>query len=912
MSRTTQLYIKVSNKYQEVDLFDDIVIPLTFKVTDIRNFGSKTSGYSLDFDIPHTNNNAILFGLNSEIDTYESTFEVGKDYPAYITTNSLTIFSGNFRLKKVIKKNRGTYIYYVGNLYGGAKTFVEQLGTDKLIGNEDPSKDLDFSEYSVPANEMTLQDFYYYLQTHYTDGTGWALTLLDKTNKAAQPFSGGSQTWYTDECTPYLYAREIFDKLFYGTGYTYVSEFLKGVDFSTYLHDSRWANGIGKYDVNSLIYPYMRHNSTLHNPEAVSSKIEQIFPNVTCKLAEAYTQSDYIYAHIEYLSDLKNVVNFPTDKYTLTENGVTSTQTAYKFVCPLHGNYKIKISFPFTAKSKFAQFDYNSTSERWEFARQLTSGEVAKINTSQMADTNYSYGVYIRKNSTTIASAGIPTTACGGQYTLDSNDSVTFGSSSIDYNSVITLNVGDVITINTWFQIKVMYLYYTSETSYYTNTMFYTPSGSNTNKVIYPYPFTVEMGSSTDDVIVDIERQEGFYEESPFDPTAILNPNTTKIDYFNNFVKMFNLYVEDVSGKVNYKTGGIYAPNTLRIEPYQIYYTPELGTGQTNLKDWTDKIDWESVEYRRCDDYLYNIQNFTKAQDKDFYNENYNNTFVKPYGNRQVKGIYCTSNDVNNIDLKVSSNMCGVVNNATDVLQCPKVFALDKSSNIDTKKEYSDGIFFIWRNKMNENTDLSTNYTIKLQSRLSSSYYNVRDYYTADTLNKGYGLDDANLNWGSTEAYYQNMKGTIPTYNDLYSAFYKLQYEEYTANDCRILKGNAYLSVMDIYNIQLSDLIMVNGNTYHILSIDQWKNEKTPCTVELIKCKPNFKGTEPNDKIVFPIIDNINVMPIATETAVLQEQIKDLADEVTKYKAQTAQLQKDLESVQALQVAQNLELEVQP
>lgn len=888
--RRTQLYIKVNNQWSEIDLFDDIVVPITMKVTDIRKFGSKTSSFSLDFDIPHTNNNAQVFGLNSEIDVYESTFEVGKDYPAYMTNDTFTVFDGQFRLKKVIKKNNGTYIYYVGYLYGGAKNFVDALGTDKLIGNDDPSKDLNFSEYAVTASEMTLQDFYYYLQSHDTAGGGWGLTLLDKTNKAAQAFSGGSQQWYTDECTPYLYAREIFDKLFYGTGYTYVSEFMQGTDFSTYIHDPRWANGIGKYDVNSLIYPYMRHNSTLHNPEAVSSKIEQIFPNVTCKLAEAYTQSDYIYSHIEYLSDLKNVVNFPTDKYTLTENGVTSTQTAYKFVCPLHGNYKIKISFPFTAKSKFAQFDYNSTSERWEFARQLTSGEVAKINTSQMADTNYSYGVYIRKNSTTIASAGIPTTACGGQYTLDSNASVTFGSSSIDYNSVITLNVGDVITINTWFQIKVMYLYYTSETSYYTNTMFYTPSGSSTNKVIYPYPFTVEMGSSTDDVIVDIERQEGFYEESPFDPTAILNPNTTKIDYFNNFVRMFNMYVEDVSGKVNYKTGGIYPPNTLRIEPYQIYYAPELGTGQTNLKDWTDKIDWESVEYRRCDDYLYNIQSFTKKQDKDFYNDNYDSTYVTPYGNRKVKGVYCTTNDKNEIGLNVSANLCGIVNNATDVLQCPKVFALDKSGNIDTKKEYSDGIFFIWRNYMNANTDLTTNYTLKLQSRLhsgSGSYYNMTNYYCADTLNKGYGADDANLNWGGTETYYQNMKGTIPTYNDLYNAFYAKEYDEKTAPDATIMRANAYLTAQDIYNLQLSDMIICNGNYWHILEVSQWKDEKTPCQIELIKTKPSTSPTVARSKP--PVLLDPPVLPIATDISALLQQLNQANEQIAELNEQIAE-----------------------
>ena len=922
MSRTTQLYIKVSNKYQEVDLFDDIVIPLTFKVTDIRNFGSKTSGYSLDFDIPHTNNNAILFGLNSEIDTYESTFEVGKDYPAYITTNSLTIFSGNFRLKKVIKKNRGTYIYYVGNLYGGAKTFAEELGNETLVGNDDASRDLDFSDYDTPSTDMQLNDFMGYLQTKYTDATGWGLTLIDKTNKAAQSFVGGTQEWYTDECTPYLYAREILDRIFSKTSYRYVSEFLQGTDFSTYLHDSRWANTIGKYDVNSIIYPYMKHNSNLHSLTPVSSEVVQ--------LNGSNSTADIVYRDYDLFNDFvsldvptfqNSTLKFNTTSYSLVESNVSGNLLNYSFTAPIDGNYQININIPVSLRMNMAV--RKSSPARIE---PCTTGTVIKNRAMQYGhspdDPNFSgtlsfvLTVEAKKNGVVSIGEGIDILQdLAESYTVENNNGqITLYSGTFQYQKDVPLRRGDTFSINTYISVPVYYKWWTDDVfnnwswvrccCYITESTYYNPEPTKI--------FLQATGNSSNNTIISILNDAGFYEGNDFKPTAILNPKTTKLDFFNYFVKAFNLYVEDVSGKVNYKTGGIYAPNTLRIEPYQIYYTPELGTGQTNLKDWTSKIDWDSVEYRRCDDYLYNIQNFTKAQDKDFYTENYNNTFITPYGNRKVKGIYCTSSDTNNIDLKVSSNMCGLVNNQTDTLQCPKVFSLDKSGNIDTKKEYNDGLFFLWKNEMDVNTTLHQNYFLTIRSRTTSMSTFSTWYYCADTLNKGYGLDDANLNWGGTEAYYQNMKGTIPTYNDLYSAFYKLQYEEYTANDCRILKGNAYLSVMDIYNIQLSDLIMVNGNTYHILSIDQWKNEKTPCTVELIKCKPNFKGTEPNNKIVFPIIDNINVMPIATETAVLQEQIKDLADEVAKYQAQTAQLQKDLESVQALQVAQNLELEVQP
>lgn len=901
--RRTQLYIKVNDTWKEIDLFDDIVVPITMKVTDIRQFGSKTSSYSLDFDIPHTNNNAQVFGLNSEIDVYESTFEVEKDYPAYVTDGSLTTFTGQFRLKKVIKKNSGAYIYYVGYMYGGSKNFVDALGIDKLIGNDDPSRDLNFSEYAVTADEMTLRDFRDYLQSHNTDGTGWGLTLIDKTNKAAQAFSGGSQTWYTEECTPYLYAREIFDKLFYGTGYTYVSEFLQGTDFSSYLQDPRWANGIGKYDVNSLIYPYMKHNSNLYVISPAYASIEQIADDATTNLTTFSMPSGWDFDRwVGTNWDNTNriaTVNFSSNYYSLTQNGATSTLAAFRFVAPARGYYTVDLDLLFNVKFKVYVPD---------LGRYIQGREDAHTDNSQ----TYTVGIRLMKN---------------GRYTLASN--LISENYSIEFTpygyadgfcrlweeskplnlgtTQVELSAGDTLELITEFDFSMYkYVWDADEGTYVIQRGISYQNGSTQSRVeIKDMSFYTIANPNEQPVIFSAKQQNGFYEENAFDPTAILNPKTTKLEFFSNFVKMFNLYVEDVSGKTNYKTGGIYPPNTLRIEPYEMFYNPELGSGQSNVKDWTDKIDFSTVEYRRCDDYLFNIQSFTKKQDKDFYNDNYDSTYVTPYGNREVKGVYCTSDSRNEIGLNVSANLCGIVNNSTDVLQCPKVFALDKSGNLDTKKEYSDGIFFIWRNYMSANADLPTNYTLKLQSRIhSGSYYNMTDYYCADTLNKGYGLDDANLNWGETETYYQNMKGTIPTYNDLYNAFYTKEYDEKTAPDTRIMKANAYLTPLDIYGLQLSDTIIVNGNAFHILSIEQWKDEKTPCQIELIKTKPNFTHNTKTSKPV-PVI-NPPVLPIALDNtslmlqlSQLSEELKDTSDRLDDANQQITELEEQLSAIPA-------------
>lgn len=881
--RRTQLYIKVNNQWSEIDLFDDIVVPITMKVTDIRKFGSKTSSFSLDFDIPHTNNNAQVFGLNADINVYESTFEVGKDYPAYMTSDTFTTFEGQFRLKKVIKRNNGAYIYYVGYLYGGSKNFVDALGTDKLIGNDDPSKDLNFSEYAVTASEMTLQDFYYYLQTRDTAGGGWGLTLLDKTNKASQSFSGGSQQWYTDECTPYLHAREIFDKLFSGSGYSYVSEFLQGTDFSTYLQDPRWANTIGKYDVNSLIYPYMRHNSGLKVSTPVSSVVTQNHPSTFAIISqvEYYRESSLSESNL-----LAHSLTLNQTDFTLTEQNASSDITAYQFTATQNGYYTVNWNFNVEARIMLRNVSNDAPAG---FERIDTQGNKP-----------YTVWIQMEKNGTLIGNRIRVAGELSGTWTKYSEYSpisemtesyVTITSGTLNYQSNgLWLNIGDTLGLYMWMQIPVQYQVYNQDTQeWVTKWVWWHDSSVGPTEWHYDfYPKYLQIKlTNNGNPIISNTINNGFYEENAFDPTSILNPKTTKLDFFNTFVKMFNLYVEDVSGKKNYKTGDTYPPNTLRIEPYEMFYAPELGSGQSNTKDWTDRIDWASVEYRRCDDYLYNIQSFTKKQDKDFYNDNYDTTYITPYGNREVKGIYCTNDERNEIALNVSANLCGIVNNSTDVLQCPKVFAIDRSGNIDTKKEYSDGLFFIWRNYMGANTSLTTNYTLKLQSRIhtgNGSYYNMTDYYCADTLNKGYGLDDANLNWGGTEAYYQNMKGTAPTYNDLYTAFYSREYEEKTAQDARIMRANAYLTAQDIYNLQLSDLIVCHGDYWHILEVNQWKDEKTPCQIELLKTRPVGTGGSVRQKITTN--DPLNTLPVTTDISSLLEQLNNANSQIAELNEQ--------------------------
>lgn len=870
--RTTRLFIKKDKDYEEIDLFDDIIIPITLKVLDFKNFGSKSSSYSSDIDIPHTAHNSQVFGIVEEINAYDASFEMARNYDAYVELDGLNVFQGMFRLKKVFKKRAGDYVYYQGCLFSDTKNFVDKLGNKTLVGNEDPTDDLDFSDYWTPSDEMTLAYFAEYLQTHYTDGTGWGLTVIDKTDKASQNFVSGRQEWYTDEMTPYLYAREIFQRLFRNTGFSFESEFLEGTDFSPRTQYAQWKDTIGKFDVNSIIYPYMRHNSNIHSPNPISSVITQIDSNATADMV--YRNYDITTAWAT--NDVDNIqsyfVKFNTTGYRLDESNmrIQSQLTNYGFTAPEPGTYVINVEIPIALRMNLA------VRKHWpDRIEPLTAGTIVEnrahrfdqYSTDDDFSGTLSYVLQFEamRNGGIAIGEGIDVMAeIPDEMTVENNNGqVTLYEGTFSYQRSIVLNRGDTFSLNTYISIPVFYHYYEEsvlgEWHWARNCCYITQS---TNYNPEPTKVWLEAKHSQNDTIISIENAVGFYEEAPFDPTAILNPKTTKLNYFKNFMKMFNLYVEDVSGKMNYKTGELYRQNTLRIEPYEMYYTPEIMSGLSNTHDWTNKIDWDSVEYRRVDDYLYNIQNFTKEQDGDVYNADYNATYKLPHGNREIEGPYCTSDDRNQIDLKVSASLCGVVNSSTDVLQCPKVFAKEKSNSVDMKKEYSDGLFFIWNNDMSTNTSLRTNYTLRLMSRIHTSvnpvehtnYETIRQYYCADYLNKGYGTDSACLNWGPVSAFYQNLKDNEMTKNDLYNAFYRKQYVACTAEDSRIMTANIYLSAYDIATLQLSDTIVIGDNFWHILQIKEWRdNDRTPCEIELIKVIPEAdlsKKIKPTEKML--------------------------------------------------------------
>ena len=89
--RTSRLFIKLGGNYKELDLFDNITIPLNYSVSEIRDISKRSTNYSLDIDIPNTKNNAKLFDHIYKVEAFGGSIEMLKKYECVLQVNDVTV-----------------------------------------------------------------------------------------------------------------------------------------------------------------------------------------------------------------------------------------------------------------------------------------------------------------------------------------------------------------------------------------------------------------------------------------------------------------------------------------------------------------------------------------------------------------------------------------------------------------------------------------------------------------------------------------------------------------------------------------------------------------------------------------------------------------------------------------------------
>lgn len=212
-----------------VDLPSDFGILINKSIADIREPESRSSDWSKTFTLPGTKaNNKLfthLFDLNLSIRNTSATnfspdFNPNLKADAILQVDEVTQIQGFIRLLG-IKINDFNQIEYECSMHGELADLFAKIADAKLA-------DLDFTAYNHIISDTNIFN-------------SWDTSII-KNSSGYVNFSGGAPIgegyiygWidngtyadysmmYTDDMTPYLYAKTVVDAIFSGTGYSYSS-----------------------------------------------------------------------------------------------------------------------------------------------------------------------------------------------------------------------------------------------------------------------------------------------------------------------------------------------------------------------------------------------------------------------------------------------------------------------------------------------------------------------------------------------------------------------------------------------------------------------------------------------------------------------------------------------------------------
>jgi hypothetical protein len=284
-------------------------------------------------------------------------------------------------------------------------------------------------------------------------------------------------------------------------------------------------------------------------------------------------------------------------------------------------------------------------------------------------------------------------------------------------------------------------------------------------------------------------------------------------DFFLSICKMFNLYV--FQDNVNEKQ--------INISPYIDFYSSSV----TNTLDWSQKIDTGSaMSIKPMSQLNARYYAYRYTDDIDYYNENYKKKYVQSYG-----------------DFIYDSEFDFVKDTAgTNIIFAPSVLRLHSG-----KDKYHSEIYKLSNNNTQEDPMDSVIRILMAKKITGVSSWHIKsgsggggsNLATLTTYGYAGHLDNPtnptiDLNFGVPKEL-QFPTTTYPT-NNLFNTYHKPYILEITDMESKLLTCRVYLTAVDIYNLDFSKYIWINGVLFRLNKISSYDPTSYRTTqVELLK-----------------------------------------------------------------------------
>jgi len=307
-------------------------------------------------------------------------------------------------------------------------------------------------------------------------------------------------------------------------------------------------------------------------------------------------------------------------------------------------------------------------------------------------------------------------------------------------------------------------------------------------------------------------------------------------DFISSIVKMFNLYIIEDSDKEKH----------LRIVPYIDYYTTTANFLQVNdleeellvddidllllddytasHLDWTSKIDRaKAFKLKPMSELNGRFFEFKYKSDSDYYNEDYQKHYAKGYGDHIEDTGYEFAKDIQTSEVIFSATP--LVGYSGEDKVFPTTFKLSNTQNTQSEDPIDHNIRIMQVRKL---TGLTAWHIRDDSGNIGSS---LTEYGYGGHLDNPY-IPTADINYGVPTEIYYTLNNPYPSAN-LFNGFWSDYVAEITDKDSKLLTCYVYLKVTDIYGLDFSKLIYIDGALWRLNKVIDYN----PTNPESTKCE---------------------------------------------------------------------------
>lgn len=209
-----------------VDLYQDISIPVTKSLADIRDLSKRSGGYTTSIEVPATKSNMNLFGHLYDLNITNGTFDTRRKYTCVVIKDDVHIFQGYIKLDSFNKyegPDGETIITFnislmdnISNFFGKIKD--KYLNPDENVTNNNNIFNNNNGSFDYKNN--IFWDDLYVPKYNYTN----IISTFENTFEDKWKFYLPSQTkgyYETTDFKPGIFLYEYLNRIIEGVGYSW-------------------------------------------------------------------------------------------------------------------------------------------------------------------------------------------------------------------------------------------------------------------------------------------------------------------------------------------------------------------------------------------------------------------------------------------------------------------------------------------------------------------------------------------------------------------------------------------------------------------------------------------------------------------------------------------------------------------